>query len=115
MNPLSRSYWINTISLEHVLTGVEGGFTQADHGKAITLKKLSMGDLIVFYSPRIHFRGGELLQKFTAVWTLSWPEQEQAGILPVTLEAFFGHGFHHPHLRDATVGVWPLNVFSDQT
>lgn len=49
----------------------------------------------------------------TAVWTLSWPEQEQAEISPVTLEAFFGHGFHHPHLRGATVGVWPLNVFSD--
>ena len=48
----------------------------------------------------------------TAVWTLSWPEQEQAGISPVTLEAFFGHGFHHPHLRGATVGIWPLNVFS---
>lgn len=49
----------------------------------------------------------------TAVWTLSWPEQEQAGIPPVTMEAFFGHGFHHPHLRGATVGVCPLNVFSD--
>ncbi len=49
----------------------------------------------------------------TAAWTLSWPEQEQAGIPPVTLEAFFGHGFHHPHLRGATVGVWPLNVFSE--
>ena len=49
----------------------------------------------------------------TAVWTLSWPEQEKAGIPPVTLEAFFGHGFHHPHLRGATVGTWPLNVFSD--
>jgi hypothetical protein len=49
----------------------------------------------------------------TAAWTLSWPEQEQAGIPPVTLEAFFGQGFHHPHLRGATVGTWPLNVFSD--
>jgi len=48
----------------------------------------------------------------TALWTLGWPEQQQAGILPVTLEAFYGHGFHHPHLRGATVGVWPLNVFS---
>lgn len=47
-----------------------------------------------------------------AFWTLSWPEQEQAGILPVTLEAFFGHSFHHPHLRGASVGVWPFNVFS---
>lgn len=48
----------------------------------------------------------------TAIWTLGWPEQAQAGIPPVALEAFFGHGFHHPHLRGGTVGVWPLNVFN---
>jgi hypothetical protein len=48
----------------------------------------------------------------TALWTLRWPEQEQAAIPPVTIEAFFGRSFHHPHLRGATVGVWPLNVFS---
>lgn len=34
-------------------------------------------------------------------------------LLPVALEAFFGVGFHHPDLRGATVGDWPLNVFSD--
>jgi hypothetical protein len=30
------------------------------------------------------------------------------------LHAYFGAGFHHPHLRGATVGDWPLNVFSVQ-
>lgn len=49
----------------------------------------------------------------SAIWTLSWPEQQRAGISPITLEAFFGHNFHHPHLRGATVGNWPLNVFGD--
>lgn len=48
-----------------------------------------------------------------AAWTLGWPEQQRANIPPITIQAFFGHGFHHPHLRGATVGVWPLNVFSD--
>ncbi len=48
-----------------------------------------------------------------AVWTLGWPEQERAGIMPITLEAFYGRTFHHPHLRGGTVGVWPLNVFCD--
>jgi len=47
-----------------------------------------------------------------AAWTLSWPEQARAGIPPITLEAFFGQSFHHPHLHGGTVGVWPLNVFS---
>jgi hypothetical protein len=23
-------------------------------------------------------------------------------------------GFHHPHLRGATAGTWPLNVFDDE-
>jgi hypothetical protein len=47
-----------------------------------------------------------------ATWSLSWHEQAIRHIKPVTLQAFFGHGFHHPHLRGATVGNWPLNVFS---
>jgi hypothetical protein len=46
-----------------------------------------------------------------AAWTLSWPEQRAAGVAPVTLQATYGGGFHHPHLRGATVGHWPLNVF----
>ncbi|HWG14940.1 MAG TPA: hypothetical protein VG268_16850 [Streptosporangiaceae bacterium] len=49
-----------------------------------------------------------------AVWTLSWPEQREAGIDPVTIDATYGAGFHHPHLRGATVGTWPLNVFDDE-
>lgn len=48
----------------------------------------------------------------TATWSLSWHEQVERHIQPVTLQAFFGHGFHHPHLRGETVGNWPLNVFS---
>lgn len=48
----------------------------------------------------------------TAAWTLEWPEQQRAGLPPVTLLAFYGRGFHHPHLRGRSVGNWPLNVFS---
>ncbi|GGR70300.1 hypothetical protein [Streptomyces roseolus] len=46
-------------------------------------------------------------------WTLSWAEQRDGGIPPVTLYAHYGRGFHHPHLRGATVSEWPLNVFDD--
>src|SRR5258708_1963341 len=49
-----------------------------------------------------------------ASWTLSWPEQRAAGIEPIILQASFGGGFHHPHLRGTTVGDWPLNVFDDE-
>jgi hypothetical protein len=50
----------------------------------------------------------------TASWSLSWPEQRAAGIEPIMLQAYFGGGFHHPHLRGTTVHDWPLNVFSDE-
>jgi hypothetical protein len=49
-----------------------------------------------------------------ASWALSWPEQRTAGVEPIVLQANFGGGFHHPHLRGTTVRDWPLNVFSDE-
>jgi hypothetical protein len=47
-----------------------------------------------------------------ASWALTWPEQRSAGVSPVVLMAYYGIGFHHPHLRGATVGDWPLNIFT---
>jgi hypothetical protein len=49
-----------------------------------------------------------------ASWALSWPEQRAAGVEPIVLQAYFGGGFHHPHLRGTTVHDWPLNVLSDK-
>jgi hypothetical protein len=49
-----------------------------------------------------------------AVWALSWPEQQDAGIKPILIRAYFGLGFLHPHLQSGTVGDWPLNVFDDE-
>ena len=49
-----------------------------------------------------------------AVWILSWPEQRAAGINPIVIRAYYGAGFHHPHLQSGTVGDWPLNVFDDE-
>ncbi len=48
----------------------------------------------------------------SASWDLIWPEQKAAGLAPVTLLAYYGIGFTHPHLRGATVRDWPLNVFT---
>jgi len=50
----------------------------------------------------------------SASWALSWPEQQAAGIEPIVLQAYFGGGFHHPHLRGTKVHDWPLNVFSEE-
>jgi hypothetical protein len=49
-----------------------------------------------------------------AVWSLTWPEQRAAGISPIVLRAFYGAGFHHPHLRGRSVHDWPLNVFTEE-
>lgn len=49
-----------------------------------------------------------------SVWTLSWPEQRATGINPIVIDAFYGSGFHHPHLRGGSVGDWPLNVFTQE-
>lgn len=49
------------------MRGVEGGFTQAGHGKGNGLKRLKDGDWIVFYSPKTAYQDGETLQAFTAI------------------------------------------------
>jgi hypothetical protein len=75
-------YWINTISLDHVLLGVAGSFTQASHGKPTMLKRLKKGDWIVFYSPKTSYREGESLQAFTAIGQIKDDEIYQYEISP---------------------------------
>lgn len=75
-------YWINVVSRDHVVRGVEGGFTQANHGKPHMLKKLSVGDWIVFYSPKTAFQEGEPLQAFTALGRVKDDDLYQVEMLP---------------------------------
>ena len=75
-------YWINTVSLEHVQRGVEGGFTQADHGRGTRLRQLQPGDQIAFYSPRTAMRSGEPLQQFTALGTVTGEAAYQVEMSP---------------------------------
>lgn len=74
--------WVNTISRDHVRLGVAGGFTQAGHGKASGLRRLSAGDWIVFYSPKASLRDGESLQAFTAIGRVSDDELYQVEMAP---------------------------------
>jgi hypothetical protein len=61
-------FWINTISKDHVEKGVAGSFTQANHGANHTLKRLSTGDILIFYSPRLSIaKTSQMCQKFTAL------------------------------------------------
>jgi len=75
-------YWINTISLDHVQRAVEGGFTQAGHGKDKPLRRLGRGDLIAFYSPRTAMGAGDPVQQFTALGTVSGDDPYQVELSP---------------------------------
>src|SRR3954465_13676240 len=37
-----------------------------------------------------------------AVWELSGPERGPAGVEPVSIRAYFGSGFAHPHLQSGS-------------
>lgn len=75
-------YWINVITKDHVLAGLAGGFTQANHGAATTLQMLREGDIIFFYSPGTLFRAGEILQAFTAIARVADGEAHQVELSP---------------------------------
>jgi DNA-binding MarR family transcriptional regulator len=62
-----QTYWVSTISRDHVQPSVKGGFTQAGHGKASGLKRLKADDWLVYYSPKTGLRDGEPVQAFTAI------------------------------------------------
>lgn len=76
------TYWINTVSRDHVRRGVEGGFTQANHGKPWMLRKMARGDWIVFYSPKTDYPDGRPLQAFTAIGRVVDDEPYQAEMSP---------------------------------
>jgi len=71
------TYWINTVSADHVQRGVAGGFTQANHGKPHMLRKMARGDWIIFYSPKTALEQGESLQAFTAIGRVADDEPYQ--------------------------------------
>jgi predicted RNA-binding protein len=63
----SCSYWIVIASKDHVQKGVLGGFMQACHGKAASLRRLHPSDWVIYYSPKQMFEGEEKCQAFTAI------------------------------------------------
>ena len=64
------------------MRGVAGGYTQANHGKPYILKRLKMGDWILFYSPKTSYENGEQLQAFTAIGQVKDEELYQVEMSP---------------------------------
>jgi DNA-binding MarR family transcriptional regulator/predicted RNA-binding protein len=81
-SPNQPTYWVSTISRDHVLRSVEGGFTQAGHGKASGVKRLKADDWLVYYSPKTSLRDGEPLQAFTAIGRVLDEERYQVEQAP---------------------------------
>lgn len=64
-------YWIGVASYEHVQRGVKEGFAQVCHGKIGTLKQMSAGDWLIYYSPTYSFGGTDTCRLFTAIGTIN--------------------------------------------
>ena len=64
---MTTRYWIDVASREHVRLGVAGGFSQLCHGKAQPLKRMAVGDWLIYYSPKERFEATAPCQKFTAI------------------------------------------------
>lgn len=60
-------FWMASVSKEHALRGVEGGFIQVCHGKKSPLKRMKKSDCLVVYSSKIAMEDREKYQKFTAI------------------------------------------------
>lgn len=67
INEPPTQYWLIVVSKDHIETGKKLGIVQANHGKAAPMERMKSGDLIVFYSSKLHFQGKEPLKKFTAI------------------------------------------------
>ena len=70
-------YWVIVASKNHVQNGVRNGIAQANHGKAAPLKRMKVGDGVLYYSPKVEFEGSEKLQAFTAIGQVTGEEVYQ--------------------------------------
>lgn len=96
--PASTRYWIGVASLNHVQRGVAGGFCQLCHGKAQPLKRMNVGDWLIYYSPKETFEGNTPLQAFTAIGQVvgeqTYPFEMFPGFIPNRRDIRFD-----PHAR----------------
>jgi len=75
-------FWVNTAVKNHIERGLAGGYSQANHGAAFGLKKLSKGDWIVHYASKISLEGSEPYQKFMAIGRVNDDELYQVQLSP---------------------------------
>ena len=82
MNTRDKRYWIGIASREHVKTGVAGGFSQLCHGKPQPLKRMAVGDGLIYYSSREKFGEDAPCQQCTAIGEVVGSEVYQFEMFP---------------------------------
>ena len=83
MNARAKHYWIGVASKEHVKMGIAGGFSQLCHGKAQPLKRMAVGDWLIYYSSKAKFGEEDALcQQFTAIGEVVGSEVYQFEMFP---------------------------------
>jgi EVE domain len=75
-------YWIGVATKNHVNLAVAGGFCQIGHGKAAPLKRMAIGDWIIYYSPKKDFESVEQCQAFTAIGQITGDEVYEFNMAP---------------------------------
>ena len=66
-SPPEPRHWIGVVSRQHVLRGVAGGFAQIGHGKAALLRRMAVGDWLIYYSPVETLGESAPCRRFTAI------------------------------------------------
>lgn len=73
-------------SKNHVSHGVKEGIAQACHGKAFPLKRMNIGDGIIYYSPKLEYEKDIPCQEFTAMGVVCgeevYPYDMGGGFIP---------------------------------
>jgi hypothetical protein len=88
-----RHDWIGVACKDQVFVGVKGDFAQLSQGKKIPLQRMSEGDGLIYYSPRVGFNSDPGCQSFTSLGSVASDEVYQSdldeGFLPYRLELDF--------------------------
>lgn len=86
MHVKAKRYWIGVASKEHVKMGVAGGFSQLCHGKSQPLRRMAVGDWLIYFSPQEKFGAKSPCQQFTAigevVGSTVYPFEMSPGFIP---------------------------------
>jgi hypothetical protein len=64
---MARRFWIGVASKEHVDNGIKLGICQFCHGKSSPVKRLSKGDIVIYYSSKYKMNSPIACQEFTAI------------------------------------------------